>query len=307
MQRGRKKMRKNWKKVLSLVLAASLVLSLNVFAFAAEMAEMAAPAEEIEEIVDFQVAEEVSENAAVSADKVVATVSESGIVVTVSYDAAVTYDGRKHIEVGGKASGSKAADVTVSINIVKDGKVVTPKKVKLGFKLNKDATVSGAKALAAKPKKKDKQAYFTVKVTFDKTFKKENKAAVKAITKALKGQFFSFEIQKADLAALSMNAVKAKVKKLPANGTPDAKTKVSGLKFDVKFMAKKGEKTKSIALKQAKKNDAKADEKKAKDFYVYSVDVSANKVVVSTNSATKNFTGSAEVQVAAGAIKQLKK
>lgn len=327
-------MRKNWKKVLSLLLAASLVLGMNSLVFAMELGVDEAPAGDVleydaaaEEPAAVVMAESNSDNSASgnavseNGNAVSENVTSGKFVVSVNWTKSVTYDSRKHVEkksLGEKgkdtvASGGKNPDMDIKVTVAYDGKILTPQKVTFKFGNNKDAYEFGkdvkAGKIAAKPKKKE-SPYFTVKVALNKDDKKTYKTDMKAFTKALKEAFFTFEIEKCDLSTLSANKAfensaakyeaskKAKVVKVPANGTPDEKTKLNGLKYSVSFNNKAGKvKYKKVALKQTKKNDKAAADKAVKDFYIVSVNVAGKKVTISANEKSKNYKGFTEVTV----------
>ncbi len=144
------------------------------------------------------------------------TVGEDSYVV--KWTRSVSYNGLKHIEVGGKGGKSKATDM--DIFILKNG----TEEIRNGFKVKfrNNQYVNGYKGKPA--------PYFSL------TFKGKGNKAVKQAFKSLK---FEFDILPAELMASKLSVKKAVVK----NG----KIKLSGLKYSggakaVKLKPQKGSK-----------------------------------------------------------------
>ncbi len=282
-------MRKNWKKVVSLLLAASMALSMNVAAYAEEIADVA---EEV--VVEEAVAAETEASAPTTSENKTSenkvsfnTVSRADLKsgdyqVVVSYIEKVTFDGRKHVANTEKESKSKNNDLTVSVCVINtklsgneaDVTKAALKGYKVAVKNNKNAAGISA----------NKAPQFTLKLTFNKDWKKANKDAAKALAKAGKDkkQAFTFEIEKLDLSTVSEAGIKVSAKKYT---TKNGKLSGATLVYSV------GGKDKKVSLKQNAKNDANA--KKAKDFFA--VALSDNKVAISTNELNQNYTGSVVV------------
>lgn len=148
-----------------------------------------------------------------SADTAMVNIGNTGYKVT--YTSAVSYNGLKHIEKGGKPSRSKARDMMVSL-YGPDGKEMSPTAYKLTFKNN--TNVNGKK----KP-------YFTVKLKgkVDKTTKK-----------AFKKTKIYFDITPLDISTVTL--------------IPKTKTKNGAVQIKkLWFYAPTGKK---ISLKKYKKN-----------------------------------------------------
>ncbi|SKB79115.1 hypothetical protein SAMN06296386_105187 [Lachnospiraceae bacterium] len=278
-------MRKNWKKVVSLLLAASMALSMNVAAYAEEIAEVAEEAVVEEVAAENEASAPTVSEGSVSDSKV--TVSNSKVAsknyqVVVTYTEKVSFNGRKHVSKAEKESKSKANDVEVTVSVCK-----ISENGALGEDVTKDALNTAKTKVAFKNNKDAGDATFTLKLNFNKEWKKNNKDDVKTLTKAAKKKenAFTFTIEKLNLSTVSESGMKVSAKKF---ATKNDKLSGATLVYSV------GGKDKKITLKQNAKNDANA--KKAKDFFV--VKLSDNKIVISTNELNKNYTGSVEVKPA---------
>lgn len=265
-------MRKNWKKVVSLLLAASMAMSMNVATFA----------EEIHEEVAEEVVAEVAEADTLSLNAPsVNTVSDSKVKsnnyqVVVSYTENVSYNGRKHVATTEKATASKANDVEVSVSVCK----ISDNKVDL-VDVTKDVLDTAKTKVAFKNNRDAGEATFTLKLAFKKDWKKANKDDAKTLAKAGKDKANAFKltIDKLNLGMVSENFVDGKV---VAKSLKTKNNKVSGLALTYKF----GSKTKKVGLK--------VSGKKAKDV---TVTVSSDKtIIVSADKAAKNYVGSAVVK-----------
>ncbi len=229
-------MRKNWKKIVSLLLAASMAMSMNVATFAEEIHDEVAEEVAVEEVASV---EEISGNAVSDNDSIslsACVIKQGEYSIRVSYNNILSYTG-KAIKVE-----DLAAKVELSSNSVKAFSVALVGKF--------------AKSDAAKGKAVGAATFNVTGVKAVKGATKDQKKAAKAAAKALKK---------------AGNALKVTVKALNVSGNgvvsgnyakpKDAKNAFASASanymVNVKKNAKKVEKSKLTVLFKQTKNGKK--------------------------------------------------
>jgi len=128
------------------------------------------------------------------------------VTINLAWSKSVSYNGKKHINIGGVAKKNVDTDVTVSVNDTFSECAVPVIK----FKNNKNMSEG------AEPTKKP---WFTITYKTKPGVSKEKKKFIKALNKELKTKFFKFEISKADIGEyividIKFDRTKNKVSKL---------------------------------------------------------------------------------------------
>lgn len=268
-------MRKNWKKIVSLLLAASMAMSMNVATFAEEIHEEVAEAV-VEEAVE---ADNTLSGSSTSEDAIAvseSTVSCGSYVVKVSYNKVVSFTGKK-----------LTADVLQATATVSGGDIKKATKVDLRGKFAKSDVVKGKATGEAK--------FVLTGLKAVKGADKDTKKAVKVAAKAVKNAKKDLAVTVKPLS-LSANGVSANL----AKKSKDAKAqfeKNKNLNYIVavaKYNEKKPEKSKVVVFSRQTKANGKikavqATLKNGKNGFSFKV-VSGNLVLagpVSGNVAAK--------------------
>ena len=246
-------MRKNWKKIVSLLLAASMAMSMNVATFAEEIHD-----EVVEEVVEVAEAEVLSGNSASdnSTSNNAVTVSSTEVkagnyTVKISYNNAVSFTGKA----------LKADDLAVTATI-SEGNI----SVAVKGKFEKSDAAKGKGIGAAK--------YVVTGVKAVKGASKDQKKVVKEVAKALKKAGNKLDVTVKALSLSKNGVVSANI----------AKAKEAKAKFELK----NGTVSPNYLVSLAKYNEKKPEKSKVVVYYAQVKKTNKGEKLVVKSSTLKN-------------------